>query len=81
MVHKAWRVNTQAIRVGDWKFIPFRNNGGIPLFPDVEEEGQLYNLKDDPSEKVNLYNKFPEKVKELRLELEKVVAGSGVEFE
>jgi len=81
LVHKAWRVNTQAIRVGDWKFIPFRNNGGIPLFPDVEEEGQLYNLKDDPSEKVNLYNKFPEKVKELRLELEKVVAGSGVEFE
>jgi hypothetical protein len=32
---------------------------------------ELFNLKDDRAEKQNLYEKFPEKVKELKLLLEK----------
>jgi arylsulfatase A-like enzyme len=60
-----------AVRKGDWKLIPFLGSGGFskPKFikPAKGEKvvGQLYNLKDDPSETKNLYAQNPEKVKEL----------------
>jgi arylsulfatase len=41
-------------RVGDWKIVQLNGN-----------TWELYNMKDDPSETVNLAAKHPEKVKEL----------------
>lgn len=47
----------QAIRQGDWKAVKYdvHNNGKI----------ELYNLRDDMSEKVNIADLYPEKVAEL----------------
>lgn len=66
-----------AIRRGPWKYLDHRGSGGnnydkgelkpfaLPdTAPDVP--GQLYNLETDPGEKVNLYFKHPEIVKELK---------------
>ncbi len=64
-----------AIRIGDWKFI---DNSPPPGFPEKmlnqykNEIPQLYNLKDDPAEQINLYDKHPEKVKQLLDELNRI---------
>lgn len=61
-----------AIRSGDWKFI---DNSPPPGFPEKmlnqykNEKQQLYNLKDDPAEKNDVFDKYPEKAKELLGEL------------
>ena len=61
------------IRRGDWKLILCAHSGGRD-FPHIEIDKQLiktlpliqlYNLKNDPSEKNNLYNKHPETVQKL----------------
>ena len=54
-----------------------QGSGGfsIPVVIEPKEGepiGQLYNLKDDPSETNNLYNDKPEVVKELLVELNKI---------
>ena len=66
-----------AIRVGDWKLVL---NGGASDEPEeTPKKGkkaavlqaksvELFNLKDDPSEKENLAGKFPDKIKELKKE-------------
>jgi arylsulfatase A-like enzyme len=59
-----------AIRKGDWKMIPQLGSGGwtkpqVPKVKKGEANGQLYNLKNDPTESINLWNKHPEIVKEL----------------
>lgn len=46
----------QAIRFGDWKAIRFGKDGPI----------ELYNLKDDPSERTNLASSAPDRVAEAR---------------
>lgn len=63
-----------AIRKGEWKLLMSPSSGGwsyprpgvddgvIKTLPTV----QLYNLQDDIEEKNNLYNRFPDKVKELK---------------
>jgi arylsulfatase A-like enzyme len=67
---------TFAIRKGEWKLILGKNSGGfsnnlkIEGIP-VETDGQLYNLKKDPKESVNLWEKNPEVVKDLTALLEK----------
>ena len=66
-----------AIRKGDWKLMEKQGSGGfsIPVVIEPKEGepiGQLYNLKDDPSETNNLYNDKPEVVKELLVELNKI---------
>jgi arylsulfatase A len=58
------------IRQGDWKLIPGLGSGGFTKPAKIETEpgkpeGQLYNLKDDPSEKVNLWGEQPEIVEQL----------------
>lgn len=64
-----------AIRRGDWKLILGRGSGGFSV-PRViqpkpgEPTGQLYNLKDDPSESNNLFQQRPEIVKRLNSLLE-----------
>jgi arylsulfatase A-like enzyme len=66
-----------AIRRGPWKFFDHRGSGGNNYdkgelkpfaLPDTAPDapGQLYNLESDPGEKVNLYSKRPEIVKELK---------------
>jgi len=48
-----------AIRTDEWKLILGKGSGGFSTTPAQEslitEEGQLYNMKDDPSETTNLY--------------------------
>ncbi|MDP6526367.1 MAG: sulfatase [Kiritimatiellia bacterium] len=45
-----------AIRIGNWKLIDFTHDGRL----------ELYNLKDDLSEKKDLAKAYPEKLKELK---------------
>jgi arylsulfatase A-like enzyme len=62
-----------AIRKGDWKLIMCPGSGGWS-YPSPSDTGaldslppvQLYNLKDDPGETVNLQAVHPQKVSELR---------------
>lgn len=69
IVHHALR-GEFAIRSGDWKLILTDRSGG---FSDgvnkngygITTPGQLYNLREDPEEKVNLYASQPEKVNSL----------------
>ena len=68
-----------AIRKGDWKLIVGLGSGGftkINTKADKEAgiEGQLYNLKDDPQEKINLWQDKPEVVATLTALLEKYKA-------
>lgn len=66
-----------SIRKGEWKLILSNISGG---FSDskykegygIDTPGQLYNLKNDPGEKSNLYKSNPEKVSELTKELEAI---------
>jgi arylsulfatase A len=67
---------TLAIIKDDWKFIP-QNEGmtydqlvGIETGNNIEP--QLYNLKEDIGEKVNLAKKYPDKIKELEALLQKI---------
>lgn len=59
-----------AVRQGDWKLIEGLGSGGFTLPRKLDPQpdgpkGQLYNLADDPAEKVNLYQKRPEIVARL----------------
>jgi arylsulfatase A len=64
------------VRKGDWKLIKGLGSGGFSkpekIVPkEGEASGQLYNLKDDPSETKDLYQQFPEKAEELNAILRK----------
>ncbi len=48
-----------AVRMGDYKLINFYNGNRF----------ELYNIKEDVSEKINLANTMPDKLKELKLKL------------
>uniref|UniRef100_UPI003216C433 sulfatase-like hydrolase/transferase n=1 Tax=uncultured Draconibacterium sp. TaxID=1573823 RepID=UPI003216C433 len=66
-----------ALRKGDWKLILSNKSGGFsdhkhPKGFGIDTPGQLYNLKNDPGEKENLYASYPEKVEELTKDLEKI---------
>jgi len=71
-----------AIRKGRWKMVLGKGSGGwsSPKTPKggivdpaktVDVEGQLYDMVNDPEEKVNLFDKRPEVVRELKGLLEK----------
>ncbi|MEM9399718.1 MAG: arylsulfatase [Verrucomicrobiota bacterium] len=71
-----------AVRTPEWKLIFGPGSGGWskPTDKQAEKQGlpryQLYNMKDDPREKNNLYESQPEVVKELtRIATEIVVNG------
>jgi len=70
-----------AIRSGKWKYLDHRGSGGnrytegrltdldLPnAAPDAP--GQLYDLEEDPGETTNLYERYPEVVRELKDQLE-----------
>jgi len=66
--------NKWAVRKGDWLFMNV-NSGEHRTMPgffkelrgysEFETEGLLFNLKDDLEQRVNLYEKYPERVKEM----------------
>ncbi len=61
--------NNGAVRAGDWKLVVSTgadDPDGAPAKADGKATVELFNLNDDPSEKTNLADKNPEKVKELR---------------
>lgn len=65
-----------AIRQGKWKLILGRGSGGFSkpqrIKPEGSEpKGQLYNLEEDISETINLYNQRPNIVRELETLLDK----------
>ncbi len=62
------------IRQGDWLFINNATGSTRPMpeafkklrgYTDFTTQGLLFNMKDDPEQRVNLYEKYPEKVAEL----------------
>ena len=64
------------VRQGDWKLILGLGSGGFSKPETIqpkegEAPGQLFNLKNDPSETKNLYLQFPGKVEELSRILKK----------
>jgi arylsulfatase A-like enzyme len=71
-----------SIRKGPWKYLDHQGSGGNDyekseklqeyILPekDPEAPGQLYNLDDDPGETTNLYSRHPERVKELKTQLD-----------
>ena len=65
-----------AFRTGDWAMIPPYKGAKMSWNSFVEtgllEEFQLYNLKEDPSQKNNLATKNPEKLKELLMKFEEI---------
>lgn len=66
-----------AVRQGPWKMIPLRGSGGFTYPREIkpvkgEPAGQLYNLKEDPSETKNVWSEHPDVVQRLSLLLKKV---------
>jgi arylsulfatase A-like enzyme len=66
-----------SIRKGPWKLITKLGSGGFTVPKEItpkagEPIGQLYNLDSDIHEDNNLYQQYPEKVKELTELLEKI---------
>lgn len=70
-----------AIRKEEWKLLCSPSSGGWSYpKPNVDKEViatlppiQLYNMKQDPEEKTNVYKEHPEVVKELKLLLQKYI--------
>jgi len=65
-----------AIKSGEWKLILGKGSGGFSTTPAEDammiEDGQLYNMKDDPSETNNLYNTRKDIVQNLSILLEDI---------
>jgi len=66
-----------AIRKGRWKLILSDRSGGFsdivnPKGFGIETPGQLYDFKKDPGETNNLWNEYPEIVKELKDRLDQI---------
>jgi arylsulfatase A-like enzyme len=62
----------QAYRSGDWKIkLPHEGVSGRYTYPgEPPHDTLLFNLRDDPGERNNLYAVYPEKVRELAHKLE-----------
>jgi arylsulfatase A-like enzyme len=65
------------IRKGPWKLIVGLGSGGMTVPSEIKPEkgkpvGQLYNLDTDIHEDHNLYDQYPDKVKELKELLQKI---------
>lgn len=65
-----------AIRTGEWKLIQGKGSGGFSTTPAEEalmiEDGQLYNMNDDPSETINLFANRKDVVQDLSILLEEI---------
>jgi arylsulfatase A-like enzyme len=73
LIHNTY-ASRWAVRQGDWLYMD-TNSGEHRIMPqffkdlrgytDFETDGLLFNLRDDPGQRVNLYEQFPEKVQEM----------------
>ncbi len=62
------------MRKGDWLYIDNSSGGhrempeafkNLTGYTDFDTQGLLFNMKDDPEQRINLYGNYPEKIKEL----------------
>ena len=67
--YQATQPDIDGIRVGDWKFLCKGDRNRKGQKPRTFEP-MLFNLKEDPREKNNLYKFHPEKVEELKKQME-----------
>lgn len=82
IIHNTWENTGFAIRQGDWVLInektgyvrepklDFDKRHDIRV--DADSPVELYNLKEDIGQKINLANKYPKKVSELKKALAKI---------
>lgn len=72
-VHNTYKTKW-GIRKGDWLYINDSTGGHRELpesfkeltgYTDFDTPGVLFNMKNDPEQRINLYEKYPEKVEEL----------------
>ena len=73
LIHNTYQTRW-AVRKGDWLYMN-TNSGEHRIMPeffkelrgytDFETEGLLFNLTEDPGQRINLYEEYPEKVKEM----------------
>jgi len=65
----------------NWKYIAPSRGPAVYQLTNIEsghsEQAQLYDLSNDPGERVNLAEKYPEKVKELAAALKLLTSGNG----
>jgi len=71
LIHNTY-ASRWAVRQGDWLYMD-TNSGEHRIMPqffknlkgytDFETDGLLFNLKDDPEQRVNLYEQYPERVR------------------
>ena len=76
IVMQAGSTRAMMIRSGDWKLIDRPGSGGFSKSPAPKPDdppGQLYQLRDDPSERTNLYREHPERVAKLTKEMERII--------
>jgi arylsulfatase A-like enzyme len=81
--HVVEHATALSLIVGDWKVIqphagPQRNATGNEIGNDPQP--QLFNLKGDIGEMNNVAVKYPEKVKEMLVELSRIQSGRGDRF-
>jgi len=67
--------NVRAIRTDEWKFVRYPHGDGSP----DRHLAELYHLKNDPEERLNLIGdpEHAELIKELRAELDRLIAAAG----
>ena len=70
MLQQSLKPTFLSIRKGPWKYLDHRGSGGYPYPKRDNHPAQLYHLGNDPNENVNLYEKHPEIVKELKDKLD-----------
>jgi arylsulfatase A-like enzyme len=72
-IHNTYE-STWGIRMGEWLYIDSPSGGHREMpesfrklrgYTDFDTEGLLFNMKDDPEQRVNLFEKYPERVKEM----------------
>ncbi len=62
-----------ALRQGKWKFVDGEGSGGWTKLAVIDtSKVQLYDMKNDPTEKTNVYDKYPNIVKKLKKRLEEI---------
>lgn len=81
VVHSS-SIGFYAIRMGDWKLIEGLGSGGFTVPKQIKSTSgmplaQLYNLKDDVAETVNLYDQHPDQVARLRKQLQEIRDAKG----
>lgn len=64
------------IRKGDWLYINSSSGGHRKMpdffkelrgYTDFDTEGILFNMKNDPEQRINLYTQYPDKIQELEI--------------